>query len=172
MTIENVNKGELGVLYFQVTDIWRRFCEEHTLLLDKTFEEYALLLSSEVEKLEELLVEKQEVIKKITFLEEARSRVINQLNEYLNINGQKEVESVSELIEVMRFYEEQNNTKHLYRFNELLIDIIEKIQDQNKKNQMFLNKAINNLREIREEAMGVKSYSTYNQKGHSTKPMR
>ena len=72
----------------------------------------------------------------------------------------------------MRFYEDQNNTKHLYRFNELLIDVIEKIQEQNKKNQVFLNKAINNLREIREEAMGVKNYSTYNQKGHSVKPMR
>ena len=165
-------KNELGVIYFQVTDIWRRFCEEHTLLLDKTFEEYSLLLSSDIEKLEAVLAEKQEVIKKINFLEEARTRVIGTLNEYLSRHGQKEVESVSELIEVMRFYEEQNNTKHLFRFNELLIDVIEKIQDQNKKNQVFLNKAINNLREIREEAMGVKNYSTYNKNGLSVKPMR
>ena len=165
-------KNELGVLYFQVTDIWRRFCEEHTDLLDKTFEEYSLLLSSDIDKLESLLAEKQEVIKKINFLEEARTRVIEKLNLFLREHDQKEVESVSELIEVMRFYEEQNNTKHLYRFNELLIDVIEKIQDQNKKNQVFLNKAINNLREIREEAMGVKNYSTYNKQGHSVKPMR
>lgn len=165
-------QNELGVIYFQVTDIWRRFCEEHTLLLDKTFEEYSLLLSSDIEKLEPLLAEKQEIIKKINFLEEARARVITKLNKYLSLNKQKEVDSVSELIEVMRFYEEQNNSKHLYRFNELLIDIIEKIQHQNKKNQVFLNKAINNLREIREEAMGVKNYSTYNKKGHSVKPMR
>lgn len=170
--MEKNQKNELGVLYFQVTDIWRRFCEEHTLLLDKTFEEYSLLLNSDIEKLEELLAEKQDVIQKISFLEEARSRVINKLNDYLRLHNQKEVESVSELIEVMRFYEDQNNTKHLYRFNELLIDVIEKIQEQNKKNQVFLNKAINNLREIREEAMGVKNYSTYNQKGHSVKPMR
>lgn len=159
---------KLQVLYFQVTDIWRRFCEEHTDLLDKTFEEYALLLKSDVEKLEDILKEKQEIIKRISFLEEARSRVITDLNAFLKNHNQKEVESVSELIRVMQKFEELNETRHLFRFNELLIDVIEKIQQQNKKNQLFLNKAINNLREIREEAMGVKSYSTYNQKGFST----
>ncbi|MCF8058000.1 MAG: flagellar protein FlgN [Bacteriovoracaceae bacterium] len=166
------DKNELHVLYFQVTDIWKRFCENHTELLDKTFEEYALLLSSDIDQLEEVLIQKQEIIKKINFLEAARERVITKLNIYLRDNNQKEVDSVSELIEVMQYFEDQNNTKHLYRFNMLLIDIIEKIQDQNKKNQVFLNKAINNLREIREEAMGVKSYSTYNQKGFSVKPLR
>lgn len=158
----------LQVFYFLVTDIWRRFCEEHTDLLDRTFEEYALLLKSDVEKLEDVLKEKQEIIKRINFLEEARSRVIIDLNLLLKENNQKEVESVSELISVMQSFEEQNDTRHLFRFNQLLIDVIEKIQEQNKKNQLFLNKAINNLREIREEAMGVKSYSTYNKKGFST----
>ncbi len=59
-----------------------------------------------------------------------------------------------------------NSEKHL------LIDIIEKLQTQNKKNQLFLNKAINNLREIREDALGVKSYSTYNNKGLSKRAAR
>ena len=45
---------KLQVLYFKVTDIWKRFCEEHTLLLDKTFEEYSLLLASNVDAIEEL----------------------------------------------------------------------------------------------------------------------
>ncbi len=166
------DKNELHVLYFQVTDIWRRFCETHTELLDKTFEEYALLLSSDIEALEEVLSQKQEIIKRINFLEAARERVITSLNVFLSDNNQKEVDSVSELIEVMQIFENENNSKHLYRFNMLLIDVIEKIQDQNKKNQVFLNKAINSLREIREEAMGVKSYATYNQKGFSVKPLR
>lgn len=165
---KDLDGQRLQVIYFQVTDIWRRFCEEHTDLLDKTFEEYALLLKSEVDQLEEILKEKQEIIKRISFLDEARSRVITDLNSYLSEHNQKEVESVSELISVMQKFEEKNETRHLFRFNELLIDVIEKIQEQNKKNQLFLNKAINNLREIREEAMGVKSYSTYNKKGFST----
>ncbi len=167
MTTKNQDK-KLHVIYFQVTDIWRRFCEEHTELLDKTFEEYSLLLRSDVEKLEDVLREKQEIIKRVNILEEARAESIKELNLYLKENKQKEVESVSELINVMQQFEEHNETRHLYRFNELLIDIIEKIQQQNKKNQVFLNKAINSLREIREEAMGVKSYSTYNKKGVST----
>jgi flagellar biosynthesis/type III secretory pathway chaperone len=70
----------------------------------------------------------------------------------------------------MNFFEKQNNTQHLYRFNALLIDVIEKIQTQNKKNQVFLNKAINSLKEIREEALGVKNYNTYNKKGVSVRP--
>lgn len=160
----------LHLIYFRVTDIWKRFCEEHTQLLDKTFEEYALLLKSDVDELESLLAEKQEIIKNISFLEHARERCINELNEYLKQNNQKEVESVSELIEIMNFFEKQNNTQHLYRFNALLIDVIEKIQTQNKKNQVFLNKAINSLKEIREEALGVKNYNTYNKKGVSVRP--
>lgn len=166
------NGKELHTIYFEVTDIWKRFCEEHTLLLDKTFEEYSYLLSSDIDSIESLLAEKNEVVKRINFLEKARERVITKLNDYLKENGQAEIESVSELISVMSDFEQVNNNRHLYRFNSLLIDIIEKIQAQNKKNQLFLNKAINNLRDIREEALGVKNYSTYNQKGFSTRSAR
>ena len=89
---------------------------------------------------------------------------------YLEKNNQKVVNNVSELISLMNLFEETNKNYHLKRFNTLLIDIIEKLQDQNK-NQMFLNKAIHNLKEIREEAMGVKNYSTYNKQGVSSKPL-
>lgn len=163
---------KLQVLYFKVTDIWKRFCEEHTLLLDKTFEEYSLLLASNVDAIEELMIEKNDILSRINFLENARTRVIGELNTLLKENNQKEIESVSELISVMGAYESVNNAHHLRRFNALLIDLIEKLQTQNKKNQLFLNKAINNLREIREDALGVKSYSTYNNKGLSKRAAR
>jgi flagellar biosynthesis/type III secretory pathway chaperone len=94
------------------------------------------------------------------------------LNDFLSAEGIKTVDSVSELIQVMSEYEEHNNEKHLFRFNQLLIDIIEKIQAQNKKNQLFLNRSINNLREIREDALGVKNYNTYNNKGLSSRASR
>lgn len=160
----------LKIIYFKVTDIWKRFCEEHTLLLDKTFEEYSLLLKSDIETLETIIEEKSEIVKRINFLEHARTRIIEELNQYLSSHGQKEVESVGELISVMSTFENENNTKHLFRFNQLLIDVITKIQDQNRKNQIFLNKAINSLKEIREDALGVKNYSTYNKNGISVKP--
>lgn len=162
----------LQLIYFRVTDVWKRFCEEHTQLLDTTFEEYSLLLASDVDAIEELMVTKNEIIARINSLENIREELIIELNIYLKDNNQKPVESVSELITVMAQFEEANNAHHLERFNKLLIDIIEKLQTQNKKNQLFLNKAINSLREIREDALGVKSYSTYNNKGVSTKGAR
>jgi flagellar biosynthesis/type III secretory pathway chaperone len=167
----NENKS-LRLFYFQITDIWKRFCEEHSELLDKTFEEYSLLLTSDIDTLEPLLKEKAEVVQRITFLEKARQRCIDQLNDFLSAEGIKTVDSVSELIQVMSEYEEHNNEKHLFRFNQLLIDIIEKIQAQNKKNQLFLNRSINNLREIREDALGEKNYNTYNNKGLSSRASR
>ncbi len=162
----------LQLIYFRVTDVWKRFCEEHTTLLDKTFEEYSLLLASDVDAIEELMVSKNEIMTRINKLEEVREGLIGELNIFLQANNQAPIESVSDLISTMSYYEGLNNAHHLSRFNSLLVDIIEKLQTQNKKNQLFLNKAINSLREIREEALGVKSYSTYNNKGLSRKGAR
>jgi flagellar biosynthesis/type III secretory pathway chaperone len=162
----------LALLYFKVTDVWKRFCELHSELLDLTFEEYSYLLRSDIDGIESLASQKAEVVQVINRHETLREDLIDELNTYLKANGQKEVESVGELIQVMGTFEQVNNSNHLKRFNQLLIDIIEKLQTQNKKNQVFLNKAITNLKEIREEAMGVKNYSTYNQQGVSVKPLR
>ena len=78
---------------------------------------------------------------------------------------EKNIDSVSALLEVMSNYEIESNQKHLFRFNALLIDIIEKIQAQNKRNQLFINKALHSLQQIRIEASGKKNYSTYSAKG-------
>lgn len=162
----------LHLLYFRVTDVWKRFCELHTELLDLTFDEYSFLLKSDIDGIESLTEKKNLVVSAISNLEKVRAGLITELNDYLRAHNQKEIENVRELLDVMSSFESHNNTNHLKRFNELLIDIIEKLQGQNKKNQVFLNKAINSLREIREEALGIKSYSTYNQKGVSVKPLR
>jgi len=166
------SNDSLQLIYFRVTDVWKHFCEEHTKLLDITFEEYSLLLSSDVDGIEELMVSKNEILTKINSFEKMREGLIKELNIYLLSHGQKSVDSISELISVMAQFEEANNARHLERFNKLLIDIIEKLQAQNKKNQLFLNKSINNLREIREETLGFKTYSTYNNKGISYKNAR
>ena len=46
------------IFYWKVTDLWKRFCEKHADLLDKTYEEYSCLISREIEKLEECIKEK------------------------------------------------------------------------------------------------------------------
>lgn len=158
-----LNKEHLELLYFQVTDVWKKLCEHHTTLLDKTYEEYSLLLSSDIDTLEKVLVEKDEVIKFISNLDQMRSDIIQEINS--SLSDEMKIKDVSGLIKIMSDFESENNQKHLYRFNMLLIDIIEKIQAQNKKNQLFINKAILNLRSIREETLGSKNYGVYNSKG-------
>ena len=154
-----------SIHYFRVTDLWKKLCESHQRLLELTFDEYSLLLGSQIEELEEKLDEKNDLIAFIATLDYERKEAINDLNKDLKARGQKEITTVSDLITTMREYEATKDQHHLKRFNALLIDIIEKIQQQNKKNQLFINKALMSLREIREEAVGKKSYSTYNSKG-------
>ena len=147
--------------YFQVTDLWKRLCEEHSNLFDQTCDEYSLLLGSQIEELEEKIEQKQETISRISILEEIRVELIGTVNKGLNAN----ISNVSGLITFFQSFEKTLNQKHLQSFNSLLIDIIEKIQTQNKNNQLFINKALGSLKSIREEALGEKSYSTYTSNG-------
>jgi flagellar biosynthesis/type III secretory pathway chaperone len=147
--------------------LWKSLCERHSILLDITCEEYSALLESNLETLDSLLERKTSQIEKINELDKYRQSLIDQVNTYINSEGEK-ISSISDFIMFFDRFEKSNNQKHLFRFNELLIDIIEKIQQQNKKNQLFLNKAILSLKDLREEALGVKSYMTYTSKGFTT----
>jgi len=66
MVVENTSSktnNELQIAYFQVTDLWKRLCEEHTKLWELTCEEYELMLSGKVDPLEQTII-KKEVINK------------------------------------------------------------------------------------------------------------
>lgn len=154
----------LALLYFQVTDLWKQLCQEHNLLFNLTCDEYSLLLRSELDLLEDKIIEKQICIERITTLEAIRKDLILDLKD---IYPNKEINGVSELLEIMSEYEIENNQKHLRSFNSLLIDIIEKVQTQNKRNQLFINKALINLQQMKLEASGKKKFSTYSKKGSS-----
>ncbi len=156
-----------SIHYFRVTDLWKKLCEAHQQLLELTFDEYSLLLGSQIEELEEKIEDKNELIAFIAKLDNERKEAITLLNKDLKSNGAKQIQNVADLIITMKDYESKKDQHHLRRFNALLIDIIEKIQAQNKKNQLFINKALMSLREIREDAVGKKNYSTYNAKGAS-----
>lgn len=155
-------KEKLETLYFEVTSLWKQLCEEHNELFNLTCDEYSLLLKSELESLEEKIIEKNECIQRIGTLELVRRELIKDLSA---LYPNKKIDSVSSLIEVLSAYEVESNQKHLFRFNALLIDIIEKIQAQNKRNQLFINKALHSLQQIRLEASGKKNFSTYSAKG-------
>lgn len=155
-------KDKLATLYFEVTNLWKQFCEEHNELFNLTCDEYSLLLKSDLELLEEKIAEKNECIARIGTLEIMRRDLIKDISV---LYPEQNIDSVSTLLEVMSNYEIESNQKHLFRFNALLIDIIEKIQAQNKRNQLFINKALHSLQQIRIEASGKKSYQTYSAKG-------
>jgi len=155
--------SQLDIFYFQMTDLWKRLCEEHNELFGLTCEEYGHLLSSNIEALNQVTEKKQEIISRISTLEKARRKIINEINS-LSLT-ENPINSAGELVHLMTIVEERTGERHLYRFNQFLIDIIEKLQDQNKKNQIFLTKAMNNLRDIRENISGKKSYTTYSSSG-------
>ena len=156
----------LNILYFQVTDLWKRFCEKHVELFNYTCDEYSLLLKNDLESVDEKVHQKQLVIAEIYGLDQVRQNLIVKINDVLSqYAGTPAVTNVTELLQVMQGFEEELKQAHLFRFNKLLVDIIEKIQAQNKKNQLFINKALLSLREIRQEATGQKNYSTYTASG-------
>lgn len=166
---ENEKGQELEIIYFQVTDIWKRFCEEHTKLFNLTCDEYESLLENDLNSLEAKINEKQNTINIISKLEEMRREIILKLNNnQADENPERKIESINDLLVVMIEFEKGKDQNHLFRFNKLLIDIIQKIQEQSRKNQLFMNKAMKNISEIKSEILGEKSFKTYTQSG-STK---
>lgn len=164
---QNINNN-LNTFYFDILDLWKKLCLEHTELFDTTCEEYSLLLTSDIDALDSLLTKKEAIIKRINELDVLRKHIINRLNTFLSENSitiVDKVQSVSDLVQVFKKYELTQGENFLQRYNQLLINVIEKIQLQNKKNQIFLNKSIISLKEIREGLLGRKSYNTYNSMG-------
>ncbi|MCK5882523.1 MAG: flagellar export chaperone FlgN [Bacteriovoracaceae bacterium] len=162
---------QLELLYFQVTDLWRMFCEKHADLFDLTSEEYNCLIENNLDQLDIVIEQKQEIIEYVGNLEELRLDLIGKVNLALaNESGKKHsiINSISQLLKVMSDVSPEKEGQHLFKFNTLLIDIIEKIQDQNKKNQIFINKAIDSLKSIREDATGEKKCSVYTSTGRET----
>ena len=171
----NQETEKIKFFYYQITDIWKRFCEEHVNLFNLTCDEYTHLLKTDLEILEDITEKKSEIINRINILEKLRSDLIISINEELeshqnlkNKYGFSKITTVSDLLGLMQEYESQLQENYLENFNALLIDIIEKIQKQNKKNQVFINKAILSLKDIKGSVDGKKSYSTYTQNGLTT----
>lgn len=148
--------------YQKVVDLWQKMCELHNELFNITCDEYLALLSSDIESLEKILIQKDDVIGQIKVIEDKRSKLIQLINN--SIEGSP-IQTASDLIALMHRYHLEGHYHYLKKFNSLLIDIIEKIKEQNKKNQIFLNKAITSLRDIKNNISGQKSYETYNSKG-------
>jgi len=162
MEKNKLESEQLAFLYFEVTELWKKLCEAHNELFNVTCDEYSYLLESNLEGVEEKIIEKENIILHVKILENVRQDLINEINaKFLDAK----IENVSGLLSFMSKFEVESNQKHLFRFNALLIDIIEKIQTQNKRNQLFVNKALISLKQIRMDALGKKNFETYSKSG-------
>lgn len=151
-------------LYYQnVLSVWEDFCILHRELYDLTCDEYLTLLASDVDKLEEMLPLKEEIISRISTLEKVRVDLIEKIN--ISNIFEQQIEKSGELINFFSEIDNKNSLPALKNLNDLLIDIIQKIQEQNKKNQMFLNRAMLSLRDIKQGFTGKKTFSTYGADG-------
>ena len=161
---------EIKKLYYQqAVEIWQHFCELHRSLYDITCDEYLALLSGEVSTLETKLKEKEEIVELVGLAEADRKELITQINHYLDPNNQ--IIKASQLLEFMDDLDSKMDLPVLKKLNLLLIDMVEKIQAQNKKNQIFLNKAMYSLSELKEGFKGKKQYVTYGADGMASKSM-
>ena len=60
----------------------------------------------------------------------------------------------------------------LTKMNNLMVDIIVTLQDQGKKNQIFLNKALHNINELKRDIQGAGKDTTYNSAGTTKTEVR
>lgn len=156
---------EKNFYYHSAITLWEAFCRLHKNLYDLTCEEYLVLLESDIGKLESMLPLKEEIIEKISELEKERSDLIEKLNESALFSDK--ITRAGELLDAFKPMDQSAPIPALKNLNSLLIDIIHKVQDQNKKNQQFLNKAMISLKEVKQGFTGKKQFTTYGADGHT-----
>lgn len=159
----NARLDEMKLFYQRSIMVWEGFCRLHKELFDLTCDEYLTLLASDIEKLEGMLPLKEEIIAKISELEAERSELITTINDSKLFD--MKITRSSELLIAFSQLESQSEIPALKNLNSLLVDIVHKLQEQNRKNQMFLNKAMLSLRDIRQGFSGKKTYTTYGADG-------
>lgn len=142
--------------------LWRNFCETHTQLYEFTCDEYMHLLSSEIDLLNDTVQKKLEILDVINELDNERQKLTTEI---LALMGREDNKKLTTLLSALEQEGENDSSIQVSKLNELLIDVIEKIQEQNKKNQVFLNKAILSLQDLRESFMGKNNYKTYSSMG-------
>lgn len=159
------SKASARKLYYQsAIHVWESFCQLHKDLFDLSCDEYLTLLASDIDKLETMLPVKEEIIAKIGELEKDRAELIEKINasEYFDVD----VKRAGDLLTAFADLESQTGISALRNLNSLLIDMIQKIQEQNKKNQMFLNRAMRSINELKAGFSGGKKvYTTYGADG-------
>ena len=162
---ENIQLDIFLTTYQEMVELWKLMCVKHEELFHLTCQEYVLLLKSEVNELEIIIDKKIKIINEINFHDERRKSLLLSLGKALDIN---ENIKVSKFIDMIVRENIDQEIKTFQKYNMILIDLINKLKDQNKKNQLILNKSLINLKELREKLLGEDSLKTYDMRGHET----
>ncbi len=164
------HKETLQDFYDELVLLWRELCVLHTQLFEITSHEYQLLLGGETEKLETNLSEKKEIIAKIQDYDSRRQTSISDLIEkFLPSLSDPHFQEINEFLQ----RELALGADHaLLRYNYFLIDIIEKIQIQNRKNRQFLNRALLMMEDLKHDFQKKGKVLSYNKKGSLQKHTR
>lgn len=160
-------KIELKLKADHLIDLWHEFCEKHTELYEYTCDEYMHLLASDIDQLNITLAEKKILLTEIADLDQHRKEVTTDLLTLMNVEAGPQ--KLTYLLSCLKETEETVAASHIEKLNLVLLDIIDKIQDQNKKNQIFLNKAILSLKELKESFNGKVQFKTYSASGMATR---
>ena len=151
---------ELNLKVNYLRTLWKEFCEAHTKLYEVTCDEYLHLMSSDMDELEISVESKGKIIELIDNLDRHRKETIKDISGMLNIEVPKNISELLSNNDIDPMAKEE-----VEKLNLVLLDIIEKIIDQNKKNQFFLNKAIHSLKELKDSFSGKTNYNTYSAAG-------
>ena len=153
----------LKIYHGRALEVWEQFCRLHHDLYELTCDEYQALLSGEIDQLEDLITRKQVIVDQVSHWEMIRSQLIEEMNssQYLDST----IKSASDLILVLKPVEAELTIAALQNLNDLLIDVISRIQAQNKKNQLFLHRAMQSLNEMKDGFSGKKQFTTYGANG-------
>jgi flagellar biosynthesis/type III secretory pathway chaperone len=163
------NDKNMTIFYFQITDIWKRFCEAHQELFELTCDEYHALIKNNLDVIESITVQKEAVINYISELNSLREESIRDIN---LVYPEASISNVADLLKFVLESEVEKQEQHLNRFNNFLIDTIKKIQKQNDINQRFLKKAMTSIDEVRDNLLGKSRHMTYTPQGKTKTIMR
>ncbi len=145
---------------------WKALCENHIILYNQTKKEYSLLIESNITKLEEILQIKSKIIININNINNQRNKaILSFINELKEENSSIEINNFQDLVDNVKSKSDTNYINELIELNNMLIKVIKKIQIQNKKNQLLLNKSIIFINSLKDEFLGKNSSFIYKKKG-------
>lgn len=156
--MNKVNDTNTKLLLDRTCSLWRDFCEVHNELYALSCQEHIHLINSELEDLDQCVTVKKSLIEIVDKLEAYRKELISEINGYFQSNAKK-------ASEIINLFQLKTDADILEKYNLLLVDIIEKIQTQNKHNRIFLNKALYSLNQIKKDFSGENYVETYNSQG-------